>query len=186
MTTKAKQNSVIETIVKTAQGATVKTTSTKPSLTATEMLDLITTSATSCANGEKAKLEGESALKTFNDSAIKLHNGGLRLLDGRKKDPQSQAHRKAFLDQCEKDGLKEKTAQNYYEFFYKVVNSGKALKSFHFEKDAKKSKGDKKDNSAEPFANYLVAVYNHADFESALSVSAQNEITEILKKAKCI
>lgn len=187
--TKAKQNpmaNLVQTVKQTSQGATVKTTSATPSLTPVEVLDLIATSATSCATGEKAKLEGESALKTFNDSAIKLHNGGVRLLDGRKKDPSSMAHRKAFLDQAQKDGLKEKTAQNYYEFFYKVVNTGKALASFHFKNDsAKKSKGEKSD-TVEIFANTLVSAYNHPDFESALSVDAQNQIVEILKKAKCI
>ena len=176
---------LIETVKKTSQGATVKTTSTTPSLTAVEVLDLITSSATACASGDKAKAEGAKALESFNKSATNLHQGGVRLLDGRKKDPTSMAHRKSFLDQCKKDGLAEKTAQNYYELFFKVVNSGKELKSFDFKTNAKKS-GGKADTKAEPFANYLVAVYNHADFESALSVSAQNEITEILKKAKCI
>jgi hypothetical protein len=179
------KTNVIESIVKTAQGATVKTVSTKPSLTAVEMLNLITASASACATGEKAKVEGESALKIFNTSAINLHNGGLRLLDGRKKDAQSLAHRKAFIDQCEKDGLAVKTAQNYYEMFFKTVNSGKELKTFHFQKDAKKSKGEK-NTPVEPLANYLVAVYNHADFEKSFSVDAQNEIIEILKKGKCI
>lgn len=177
---------LVETVKKTSQGATVKTTSATPSLTAVEVLDLITASASACANGEKAKVEGETALKAFNKSATNLHNGGVRLLDGRKKDPQSQSYRKSFLDQCSKDGLAEKTAQNYYEMFYKTVNSGKELKSFHFEKDAKKSKGEKGSTTTETFANTLVAVYNHADFEKSLSVEAQNEITEILKKAKCI
>ena len=186
--TKQKTNpmaSMVETVKKTSQGATVKTTSAKPSLTAVETLNLITASASACSVGEKAKTEGETALKTFNTSALNLHNGGVRLLDGRKKDANSMANRKAFLDQCEKDGLASKTAQNYYELFFKTVNSGKELKTFHFQKDAKKSKTEK-DATPEPLANYLVAVYNHADFEKSFSVDAQNEIIEILKKGKCI
>jgi hypothetical protein len=186
--TKTKTNpmaSMVETVKKTSAGATVKTVSAKPTLTPTQVLDFITASASACSVGEKAKAQGETALKTFNTSALSLHNSGVRLLDGRKKDATTMASRKAFLDQCEKDGLASKTAQNYYELFFKTVNSGKELKTFHFQKDAKKSKTEK-DSTPEPLANLLVAVYNHADFEKSFSVDAQNEIIEILKKGKCI
>ena len=76
---------LVQTVKTTSQGATVKTTSSKPSLTAVETLNLVTASAVACASGEKAKQEGADSLKTFNDSAINLNQGGVRLLDGRKK-----------------------------------------------------------------------------------------------------
>lgn len=171
--------SLVETVKTTSQGAKVKTTSTKPSLTAVETLNLVTASAVACASGEKAKQEGADSLKTFNDSAINLNQGGVRLLDGRKKDPASQAHRKAFLDQCEKSGLASKTAQNYYELFFKVVNTGKPVKSFDFKTNAKKS-GDKVEQD---FAKVLASVYNHSGFDD-LSEDTQAEITELLTEAQ--
>lgn len=176
--TKAKQNPIaqlVETVKTTSQGATVKTTSAKPSLTAVETLNLITDSAQACASGDKAKAEQAKALEQFNKSATNLHNAGVRLLDGRKKDPSSQANRKAFLDQCEVSGLAPKTAQNYYELFFKVVNSGKAIKSFDFKTNAKKS-GDKPEVE---FCKVLASVYNHSSF-GELSEEAQDEITQLL------
>lgn len=170
---------LVETVKTTSQGATVKTTSAKPSLTAVEALNLVTASAIACASGDKAKAEQAKALDEFNKSATNLHNGGVRLLDGRKKDPSSQAHRKAFLDQAEKSGLAQKTAQNYYELFFKVVNSGKAIKSFDFKTNAKKS-GDKVEQD---FAKVLASVYNHSSF-GELSEDTQNEITELLVQAE--
>jgi hypothetical protein len=172
---------LVQTVKTTSQGATVKTTSAKPSLTAVETLNLISASAIACASGDKAKLEGAKALDDFNKSAINLNQAGVRLLDGRKKDPSSQANRKAFLDQCEKSGLAPKTAQNYYELFFKVVNSGKAIKSFDFETNAKKS-GDKTETA---LTDVLAKLYNHSEFESAPD-DVQEWVTEILTQAKYI
>jgi hypothetical protein len=93
-----------------------------------------------------------------------LHNAGVRFLDGRKKDPSTMANRKAFLDQCEKSGLAPKTAQNYYELFFKVVNSGKAIKSFDFKTNAKKTGGEKPEVA---LADILAKFYNHSEFDSA-------------------
>lgn len=168
--------SLVETVKTTSQGATVKTTSTKPSLTAVETLNLVTASAIACASGEKAKVEGAKSLEQFNTSAINLNQGGVRLLDGRKKDPSSMAHRKAFLDQCEKSGLSAKTSQNYYELFFKVVNTGKAIKSFDFKTNAKKSGGDKPEADVN---DILAKLYNHSGFGD-FSEEMQNEITELL------
>jgi len=173
--------SMVETVQQTSAGATVKTTSASPSLTSVEVLNLVTDSAIACATGEKAKIALAQSIEGFNKSAINLHNGGVRLLDGRKKDPSTMANRKAFLDQAEKSGLSTKTAQNYYELFFKVVNSGKAIKSFDFKTNAKKS-GEKTETA---ILDILVKLYNHANFEKTLSDEAQIEITEILTKAKC-
>ena len=173
---------LVQTVKTTSQGATVKTTSAKPSLTAVETLNLITDSAIACASGDKAKLEGAKALDDFNKSAINLNQAGVRLLDGRKKDPSSQANRKAFLDQCEKSGLAPKTAQNYYELFFKVVNSGKAIKSFDFKTNAKKNGGDKAETA---LADVLAKFYNHSEFESAPD-EVQEWVTELLTDAKYI
>ena len=177
-----KQSNAILTMVQsvktTSQGATVKTTSTKPSLTAIETLNLITASAVACASGEKAKVALGESLEAFNKNAINLNQAGVRLLDGRKKDPSTMANRKAFLDQAEKSGLSPKTAQNYYELFFKVVNSGKAIKSFDFKTNAKKS-GDKVEQE---FAKVLAGIYNHSEFET-LSEETQAEITELLVSA---
>ena len=182
--TKQKTNSIgsmVETVKKTSTGATVKTVSAKPSLTSVETLNLISASAIACASGETALSGLENALKDFNKNAINLHNGGVRLLDGRKKDPSTMANREAFLDQCKVSGLKPATAQNYYEQFFKVVNSGKELKAFNYKSNAKKN-GDKTETA---ILDILVKLYNHSDFEKTLSDEAQNEIIEILTKAKC-
>jgi len=179
--TKQKTNpiaSMVETVKKTSAGATVKTTSASPSLTSVEVLNLVTDSAINCGSGEKAKVALAQSIEGFNKSAINLHNGGVRLLDGRKKDVSTMALRQAFFDQCEKSELKPKTAQNYYELFFKVVNSGKALKSFDFKTNAKKS-GDKVEQE---FAKVLAGLYNHSEFET-LSDEAQTEITDLLMSA---
>ena len=173
--------SLVETVKTTSQGATVKTTSSKPSLTAVETLNLVTASAVACASGDKAKVALGESLESFNKSAINLNQAGVRLLDGRKKDPSSMANRKAFLDQCEKSGLAPKTAQNYYELFFKVVNTGKPVKSFDFKTNAKKS-GDKTETALE---DVLAKLYNHSGFEG-LSEELQNEVTELLAQAKYI
>ena len=174
--------SLVETVKTTSQGAKVKTTSAKPSLTAVETLNLITESAIACASGDKAKVALGESLAQFNKSAINLNQAGVRLLDGRKKDPSSMANRKAFLDQCEKSGLAPKTAQNYYELFFKVVNSGKAIKSFDFKTNAKKSGGDKAEVD---IADILAKLYNHSGFED-LSDELQAEVTGLLTDAKYI
>lgn len=170
---------LVETVKTTSQGAKVKTVSAKPSLTAIETLNLVADSAIACASGDKAKAEQAKALEQFNKSATNLHNAGVRLLDGRKKDPSSMANRKAFLDQCEKSGLAPKTAQNYYELFFKVVNSGKAIKSFDFKTNAKKSGGEK---SEVALADILAKFYNHSEFEDSPD-EVQDWVTEILVSA---
>ena len=177
-----KKTNAIETIVKTSQGATVKTSRTKPSLNAVETLDLITSTAKSFALGDKASTDLEQALKAVNSSALNLHKGGVRLLDGRKKDPQTQQYRQAFLDQCEKSGLKAKTSQNYYEMFYNIVNSGKELKAFNYKSNAKKNGTDKAETA---LADILAKLYNHSGFEG-LSEELQSEVTELLTEAKYI
>jgi hypothetical protein len=171
--------SLVETVKTTSQGATVKTTSSKPSLTAVETLNLISASAIACASGDKAKAEQAKQLDLFNKSAINLNQAGVRLLDGRKKDPSSMANRKAFLDQCEKSGLAPKTAQNYYELFFKVVNTGKPVKSFDFKTNAKKTGGDKTEPA---IADVLAKFYNHSEFESAPD-EVQEWVTELLVSA---
>ena len=177
-----KETNAIESTVKTAQGATVKITSTKPSLTAVETLNLITSTAKSFALGDKASTDLEQALKAVNSSALNLHKGGVRLLDGRKKDPQTQQYRQAFLDQCEVSGLTPKTAQNYYEMFYSIVNSGKELKAFNYKSNAKKNGTDK---SEVDICDVLAKVYNHSCFED-FSEEFQKEVTDILLTAKYI
>jgi len=174
--------SLVETVKTTSQGAKVKTTSSKPSLTAVETLNLISASAIACASGETALNGLEKALKDFNTSALNLHNGGIRLVDGRKKDLSTTVNRKAFLDQCEKSGLKAKTAQNYYEMFFKTVNSGKELKAFNYKSNAKKNGTDKAETALE---DVLAKLYNHSGFEG-LSDELQNEVTELLTQAKYI
>jgi hypothetical protein len=170
---------LVETVKTTSQGAKVKTVSTSPSLTATETLNLVTESAINCGSGESAKVLLAQSIEGFNKSAINLHNGGVRLLDGRKKDPSTMANRQAFLDQCEKSGLKPKTAQNYYELFFKVVNSGKAIKSFDFKTNAKKSGGEKPEVA---LADILAKFYNHSEFESAPD-EVQAWVNEVLVSA---
>jgi hypothetical protein len=180
--TTATQSKVINSIIKTSSGATVKIQSTKPSLTSLEILDLVTDSGKQVLAYSEAGEKQVSALETLNQKIACLHKGGVRFEDGRKKDQATATAKAAFTDSL---GDKSKSyKQDIWELFFKAVNSGKALKTLNKSRNA--GKGAKTEKTEGAIINLLVKVYNHSDFESMLSDEAQAEIIDILNREGCI
>jgi hypothetical protein len=152
---------------------------TKVSLKPTEIMGLVSNTTQSVLTGDKAKTELESSIETFNKNALALHTGGVRLQDGRSKDKDTMVIRTQFMDETKT--LAKNTAQKYYEWFMKVVNTGKPLKSFNDDSKSKKSKGA---NTEPQDINEIIAkLFNHAKFGKTFSVDTQLELKTILEKA---
>jgi len=171
------KSNAIATMVKTSQGATVKVTSEKSSLTMTEMLDLVVEAGKQALSYKGADDLKAKALEIINAKGKALHNGGTRLADGRSNDAQTKALKSAFLDSM--GDLKPAYKQNVYELFAKLVNSGKEIK------DLNKSRNSKKNGEGKPEVDFdipVAKVYNHSDF-ATLSKNTQVELKDILSKA---
>ena len=178
------KTNAIQQVTKTltgSQGGKVKVTSDKPSLTKPEILGLVSEAGKAYIDCQGFTESAEKALEVFNSKAIALHSGGVRLVDGRSKDPQTAFVKQAFIDSL--GNLAPKTKQNYYELFFKIVNTGKAITKF--KPDSAKAKGSK-GNQAKPveILDLLAKVYNHAKFEKTFSADTVIEIRDILEKAK--
>ncbi len=153
-----------ETLI-TSQGAKVKHVPVvdKPapvSLTALEILDLVGKAGAqviSYAGADEVKIK---ALAEFNIVGKSLHNAGVVIKDGRSKDKQSAVIKKAFLDSMPK--LKPAYAQNCFELFSKLVQTGKDIKDFN------KSKNKAKNGEAVEvlFENVLSKVYSHSEYST--------------------
>jgi hypothetical protein len=198
-------SNAINTVTKTltsSQGAKVTHTqlvseTEKVSLKDVEIMGLISDSTNSIKLNNNAEIEitkqeaiRKQALESFNKSALGLHSGGVRLLDGRSKDKQTSVIRTHFLDELSK-AMKVSSAQKYYELFMSVVNSGKPVKSFNTGLNVKldDSKTSKKKKGADTskqidIIELLADVYNNPKFEKTLSESTQLEIFEILNSNK--
>jgi hypothetical protein len=174
---KSSKSNAIASIVKTSQGATVKVSSDKPSLTMPEMLDLVHDAGIQVLAYKGADDTKAKALEVINAKGQAMHNGGVRLADGRSNDPQTKALKSAFLDSM--GDLKPAYKQNVYELFAKLVNSGKAIK------DLNKSRNSKKNGEPKAEVDFdvpVAKVYNHSDF-ATLSKATQAELKEVLAKA---
>ena len=180
--TTSTQSKVISSIIKATSGATVKVTSTKPSLTSAETLDLVCDGAKYVV-AYKASSDGMvSALESLNKSIANLHNGGVRFEDGRKKDKATATAKAAFIDSL--GSLSKSYKQDIWELYFKAVNSGKELKTLNKSRNSGKgAKGEKVEGS---IVNLLVKLYNHSEFESELSDDIQAEIIDILNREGCI
>ena len=178
-------NNAINTVVKTitsSQGAKVKHTQLKSevekvSINDMEIMGLVSNVTKSVLNGDNALNTIGTSLEQFNHNAIALHNGGVRLQDGRSKDKATSVIRSQFLDEVKT--LNSRTAQNYYQLFMKVVNSGKPIKSFNTESNKGKTK---KGANTEPKSIdvILANLVNHPAFSKTLSKELQNEIKALL------
>jgi hypothetical protein len=180
--TTSTQSKVISSIIKATSGATVKVVSDKPSLTSAETLDLVTDSAKQVLAYKSASDSQVSALEVLNQKIACLHNGGIRLQDGRSKDKQTLVIKSAFTDSL--GSLSKSYKQDIWELFFKAVNSGKALKTLNKSRNAGKgAKGEKVEGS---ILNILVKLYNHSEFENELSDEVQEEIIDILNREGCL
>lgn len=175
---KTTQSTVMTSIVKASTGATVKVTSTKSSLTQLETLDLVVDYGKQVIAYKTASDNQVSALELINQKGLALHNGGVRIADGRSKDKATAVIKSALLDSL--GALSKSYKQDQWELFAKLVNSGKAIKTLN--KSRNKDSKVKKEKSETLFADVLAKVYNHADFGS-LSMIAQDEIKDILLEA---
>lgn len=169
--------SVIANIVTTSQGAKVKVVTDKPSLSGAEILDLTQDYAKGLIAYKTASDAQVSALELLNGKVSALHNGGVRLQDGRSKDKQTLVIKTAFIDSL--GALSKSYKQDQWELFFKAVNSGKAIKTLNKSRNSEKVK---KEKDPVAFADVLAKVYNHADFDS-LSMATQDEIKDLLLEA---
>ena len=173
------QSNVIASLVKTSQGASVKVVSaTKSSLTNAETLDLVHDYAKQVLAYKEAGDKQIGALEALNAKGLALHNGGVRIADGRSKYKATAVIKSALIDSL--GNLSKSYKQDQWELFAKLVNSGKAIKTLN--KSRNKSDKVKKEKEAPAFADVLAKVYNHADFDS-LSLSTQDEIKDLLLEA---
>ena len=179
---KTNQSNAIATMVKTTQGATVKTVSAKPSLTGAEILDLTQDYAKGLLAYKSASDAQVSALEIINAKVSALHNGGVRLQDGRSKDKQTLVIKTAFIDSL--GNLSKSYKQDQWELFFKAVNSGKAIKTLN--KSRNKSGDAKGQKGEQSIINLIVKLYNNSDFEETFSEEVQSEILDILKREGCI
>ena len=193
---KATQNPVIASVVKTAQGATVKVTSDKASFTNEEIISL----ASDLAQGY---IGFTSAKDNLNAIITKAHEGGLRLVDLRGKNKstpqgkQTQLFKSNFLDNLKSAGIAQATAQSYYELVASGVNKGKAITSTNKKANKAgtnqagtkagkgKGKSTKSATKAPSFNDLLLAVHNHTSFKT-LAPSTQENIIARLIKAKLL
>jgi hypothetical protein len=171
------QSKAIATIVKTSQGATVKVTSEKSSLTMVEMLDLVADAGKQVLAYKGADDTKAKALETINAKGLALHKGGTRLADGRSKDKQTATLKQAFLDSM--GDLKPAYKQNCYELFAKLVNSGKTIKDLNKSKNkAKNGEGD-----TEPkFEGLLVKLECHSqlsEFSDKFQAELRDKLAEL-------
>ena len=171
------KSNAIATMVKTSQGATVKTVSDKPSLSGSEILDLVQDSAKQVLAYKSASDSQVSALELLNQKIACLHNGGVRLQDGRSKDKQTLVIKTAFIDSL--GNLSKSYKQDQWELFFKAVNSGKAVKTLN--KSRNSGNGAKGQKTEGDIYNILVKLYNHSDFENVLTEEIQAEIIDLLK-----
>ena len=169
----AKQTNAIVQMVKTTQGATVKTVSTKPSFTDTEIIQL------GCDIG-KAYLGFDTASESLNKIALNAHEGGLRCVDLRKVKDESAKPTKLFksavIDTLVAGGKSARTAGDYYELIAKAVNSGKPIVTTNPRKKAKggeKAEGD--------IANIIAKLNAHSGF-SDLSEDFQECVRDFLSE----
>jgi len=178
------------TVTTTSTGAKVKQTSV---VTLLDIIGFATEAGASALTIGKQDSMIESAielkkkaLENFNAKALSIKASSYVLADGRKQDANTKAIKQAFLDSLGE--LADTTKQAYYEIFRKVVNTGEKAKGMNKSKDGRKgNKADKaQGEKAEVlFANVLVALYNHSEFES-LSEATQAEIKAILVAEECL
>ena len=179
---KTNQSNAIATMVKTTQGATVKVTSEKPSLTGNEILDLVQDSAKQVIAYKQAGDNQVKALELLNAKVSALHNGGVRLQDGRSKDKQTLVIKTAFIDSLGE--LSKSYKQDQWELFFKAVNSGKAIKTLN--KSRNKSGGAKGQKGEGELVNKAVAFYNHSELAEKFSPEFVAELVDYLKAEGCL
>lgn len=180
MTTK--QTNAIASMVKTSQGASVKVVSDKPSLSGNEILDQVIDSGKAILGYKQAGDTMASCLESLNKSIANLHNGGVRLQDGRSKDKQTLVIKTALMDSL--GNLSKSYKQDIWEMYFKAVNSGKPLKGLN--KSRNSDKGAKGQKTEQGIINLIVKLYNNSEFEDTFSEEVQAEILDILKREGCI
>ena len=171
------QSKAIETMVKSSQGASVKITSEKSSLTMTEMLDLVCDAGKQVIAYKGADDVKAKALEIINAKGLALHNGGTRLADGRSKDKQTATLKSAFKDSL--GDLKESYKQNCYELFAKLVNTGKPIKDLNKSKNKAKNGEGKGEPS---FEGLLVKLECHSqlgEFSEEFQAELRDKLAEL-------
>ena len=169
-------STMAETLVNSQGGKVKHVPAPKPepvSLTDLEILDLVGKAGAqviSYAGADEVKVK---ALAEFNTVGKSLHSAGVVIADGRSKDKQTAVIKKAFLDSM--PNLSKGYAQNCYELFAKLVNSGKEIKDFN----KSKNKAKNGETVEALFENVLAKVYSHSEY-STMPEEFQNMLEDKL------
>ena len=130
-----------------------------------------------------AKREGIISEGKYQDKALALHNGGVKLLklstaEG-KKDAITNLVRDSFF--AGMAGIKQESIKNAYMTFMDTVNTGKVHTDTNKSRSNSKAQGGKKGKTNPVAIDALLAkVFNHADF-ATLNEELQHDIREYLE-----
>ena len=130
-----------------------------------------------------AKREGIMSEAKYQDIALNLHKGGVKLLklstsEG-KKDPITNLVRDSFF--AGMAGIKQESIKNAYMTFMDTVNTGKVHTDTNKSRSNSKASGGKKGKPNTVAIDSLVAkVFNHADF-ATLPEELQHDLREYLE-----
>ena len=185
---KKANNNVMQSIVNTSQGAKVKITSAKPSLSDSDITDLAIQAGTASVGVSDAHALLASTSEVLNKVITNLKNGGFKIVDLRSKEKstiegkQCALFKSAFIDAVVDAGKTEKTAGIYYDAVALALKTGKPVDLNPAKKSGAKKSGE--DKAPTPMVELLAKVYNNLDFEKVLSENAQKEIVAYLVAKK--
>jgi hypothetical protein len=185
-----KQSNVMQSIVNTSQGAKVKITSIKPSLSDSDITDLAVQAGKASVGVSDAHSLLASTSEVLNKVITNLKSGGFKVVDLRSKEKstvegkQCALFKSAFIDAVVDAGKTQKTADIYYDAVALALKTGKPVDL----NPAKKSGGAKKSGDADktPVAivELLAKIYNHPDYEKTLNDATQKDIEAVLVAKK--
>ena len=186
---KATQSNVMQSIVNTSQGAKVKITSTKPSLSDSDITDLAIQAGSASAKVADAHSLLASTSEVLNKVITNLKSGGFKIVDLRSKEKstvegkQCALFKSAFIDAVVDAGKTEKTAGIYYDAVALALKTGKPVDLNPAKKSGAKKSGDA-DKTQVAIVELLAKIYNHPDYEKTLNDAAQKNIEEVLVAKK--
>jgi hypothetical protein len=186
---KATQSNVMQSIVNTSQGAKVKITSVKPSLSDSDITDLAVQAGKASVGVSDAHALLASTSEVLNKVIANLKSGGFKIVDLRSKEKstvegkQCALFKSAFIDAVVDAGKTEKTAGIYYDAVALALKTGKPVDLNPAKKSGAKKSGDA-DKNPVAIVDLLAKIYNHPDYEKTLNDATQKDIEAVLLAKK--